>query len=425
MIPRLLLDARKLGDTGIGVYIENLVYGLLELKDNKELELDITLLVGRDFFEQQASESLHEFRNKVSEQLEVVLEPAGKYSFSEYLLLAWRQRRVLARSDVFHSPHYTLPFLGPFWGPFLGPFRGGRSSAGERVATVVTIHDLIHVSHGEHLGHRLLAPLLIRSAVSRADKVIAVSNATRSSLVRLCRGEGGKISVVPNALQSGINRISRDEARTIVADRFPVLGNFVLFVGSERPHKGFDLLCRAWGRMLRSPEGINELPQIAVVGGRYGGRVRQMIYESGLAEHVCLLGEVKRSDLSMLYNAAEALIAPSREEGFGLPLIEAMACSLPIICTPLPSFREVCGDYPIFAAKVDAASLEEAVRRYLGSKELFTRAARSGPERINRCSRRDVARQTCEVYQHALRQIGKSCIFLGAREEQAELMSRG
>ena len=138
----ILLDARKLGDGGIGIYLENLIEGLLGEKE-RGFPLEVTAIVS------PASEKILE---RFSGSLRVVEDSAKKYSLDEYLRLPKRLAAVFREHDIFHAPHYTLP-------------------RGISIPSVVTIHDTIHLMAPENLSQRLFAGFLMRSAMRRAGRL--------------------------------------------------------------------------------------------------------------------------------------------------------------------------------------------------------------------------------------------------------------
>ena len=160
---RVLLDARKLGDGGIGRYTENLIAGLC---DNKAV--DLTVLCHPDRAAQ--------FREVSS--ISCLTDSATSYSVDEYFRLA--KRIDWSKFDLYHTPHYTLPFGIP-------------------IPTVVTVHDLIHIEQPQKWFYPLIASKLIRSSLARSSAVLTVSEASRSSIERFYPRSKNKVRVVPNA----------------------------------------------------------------------------------------------------------------------------------------------------------------------------------------------------------------------------------
>jgi len=370
---KVLLDARKLGDGGIGVYIENLVDGLLEIRESDGLHgLELSLL-----FSPTDGHAL-KTAERWNKQVELYEESAGKYSLNEYFLLPQRHRRLIESQDVYHSPHYTLPF-------------------GLNVPSVATIHDVIHITHPETKAHRLMGSLLIKSALKRADRIVTVSNATKSRLLELVPERGARYHVVPNSRRRLIVRHGIEEAKRLkqlhIGDR-----KYVLFVGSERPHKGFARLACAWAKLCKKLESRTNLV-LAVVGREFGCDSRELVEKLGIANRVRFLGEISCPSLSALYQESELVTVPSTEEGFGLVALEALTCGAQVLCTPVNSLKEVCGDYAHFAKNFSPDALFEELSRIIIDKPQPISINRGWLERFSRAKN---AEKMVEIYRSAM-----------------------
>ncbi len=383
MSAHIILDARKLGDFGIGIYIENLVRGLLDLQDSGRIDLDLSLLVSPHFLEAGAPLGVQQFLSQVDRRVILLCERAGKYSLSEYFLLALRQRRSLKEADIYHSPHFTLPF-------FL------------HIPSVVTIHDIIHVTRPENISHRLFAGLMIRSAARRADHIISVSEASARRIREMSGALSAPIAVVANALAPGIEVLPRKEVAAFLEKHEFGKREYCLFVGNDRPHKGFTELAAAWARLVGRWGDLRQLPDLVVIGDRFGAGAHDTIRQFGLERRTHFLGCVSRQELCLVYNGARAVIAPSREEGFGLVALEALACGVPVVCTPHASYREVCGEAAWFAHDFGAEAIARAVDAALTDDLERHKKVEAGLERIQFFSRTAAAEKTCEVYERVL-----------------------
>ncbi len=398
MAAHIVIDARKLGDFGIGVYIENLIRGLAELQQSGVIDVRLTLLVPPLFLEAGAPVAVQQFIAEIDKGAVFVAEPAGKYSFSELFLLTRRQRPHLAMADLYHSPHFTLPY-------FIG------------LPAVVTIHDVIHVTRPEKLSHRLMAKPLIRSAARRADQIISVSAASAEMIRRIAAPLKTPITVVGNALQAGIEVLPRREIAQWLETQEFGRNPYCLFVGNERPHKGFAELLQAWA-MLVKRTGARNTPELIAVGERYSSTAHDMVRKLALEDKVRFAGRVSRDTLCRLYNAARLVVAPSREEGFGLVALESLACGVPVLCTPHASFQEVCGDAAWYAEDFSAEALSYAVENVLGDALQRRRKVELGLERIRRFTRAAVAERTCAVYEKALAPAAEELDITGSAKKR-------
>jgi alpha-1,3-rhamnosyl/mannosyltransferase len=322
---RLLLDGRKLKDGGIGVYTDNLIRGLLEVGG-----VSITVLYGdercRDV--QYAGE------------VEWLWDPASPYSIDE--MLSMPSRIDFSRYDIFHTPHYMLPY---------------RVS----IPTVVTVHDLIHITHPEKFWYPSVAKFLIRSAVRRADAVLAVSRHTRTGLRELTGAGETKIQYIPNAISPRVLAGSQDVAHN--DDELPYL--FALF-SNTKPHKGLsDLLAayREFREGRRWADFATQCPSLVLAGFGVHYLVDSPEGEALLKanEGVRVVGSLSDGELRRSLRGARALIVPSLVEGFCLPAVEAQAVGTPVVCRPVPALLELVGEQDTVAESFSVGSLSNAI----------------------------------------------------------------
>ena len=375
---RVLLDARKISDGGIGVYTASVAAGLIASG-----EVDLTLLIAKP-------EALDRFWWASS--VDSIVDAAKPYSLDEYLMLP---RRVnFGRFDVFHVPHYTLPFGVP-------------------IPTVITLHDLIHVSHPEHFYYPLLAKRLIRSAVNRAKHVITVSHSTLRDLQALVGSEKlqDKVSVVPNALdpEIGVTRAIPN----FLADRFKIRGNFLLSVISMlKPHKGLVDLLDAFEDLkshLGNDPALEPLRDIRLVlVGRAAEQLsenQQLLIRAGNIEGVHILGSVTKDELIELYRGARGLVVSSKAEGFCLPALEAHAVGTPVISRPVPAVLELLGARDVVAKDFSTAELTKSMLEFC--RRLVEEKSKRGGVLY------DLSRYDC-------RTIGKSVVSVYRRVSTSE-----
>ncbi len=268
---------------------------------------------------------------------------------------------------------------------------------GRRSATVVTCHDLMPFSMPRYFEPPL-GPLkkgLLSHSVRtmlHASHLIAVSGATRQRMIHDLGADPDRISVVPNMLRRGLRRI--EGARMALATtgvRLPQ-GPLILSVGHLGYYKHFDLLLHALARPeLRGATLLR-------VGSPLGRHESELANRLGVAKHIVQLGRVPAATLRAVYSASSVLAMPSRDEGFGIPVIEAMACGLPVVASDGGALPEVAGTaglvVPVSAAESDdpeaARMLAEAIASVLDSPARsavlreagFARAESFRPDRV-------------------------------------------
>lgn len=363
---RVLLDARKIEGGGIGVYIKNLIGGLIAL-DN----VTLTVLVHPD---------KAEFARSLGAQ-NVVTDSAKLYSFDELFFL--RNRIDFSQYDIFHSPHYTLPYRIP-------------------IPTVVTVHDIIHITHPEKFYYPFIARKLIRSALRRAAKVITVSEATKRGLESLMPKAAKKLSVIPNAVDPFfLLETSLLENVPEESDR----GDYVVATYSNaKPHKGLSDLLSAF-ELLKTR--ANELPEGDALRQRLEalklvvvGTGTQSMKGSDLPGYVYAAGSVSTKDLQRLYARAQALIVSSKVEGFCLPVIEAQACATPVIARPIAAVLELMTTNDFLCEDLSVDSLAKGIYRFFERRIRQPEFQEYGVPLVHmrRFCREEVSRNVVETY---------------------------
>lgn len=303
--------------------------------------------------------------------------------------IAWEQTvlPVLARRgrwDLLHSPVNVAPLI-------------------PAVPSVVTVHDLAFLVEPDTMpaGRRRYLTALTAHSVRRAARVIAVSAATRRDLERWFNVSPERVTVTP--LATGPRFHPPDEADLLGFRRGNAIDRpYILSVGTREPRKNGALLVRAFAALSR------EIPHdLVMVGpaGWLGEELDQTLGALGPAvrERVRLTGFVADDDLPLWYGAADAFAYPARYEGFGLPVLEAMACGVPVVTSNVSSLPEVAGDAALLVDPDDAGALADALRQIV-TDPVFADALRArGIARASAFSWAKTARLTVDAYRAALR----------------------
>jgi glycosyltransferase involved in cell wall biosynthesis len=302
--------------------------------------------------------------------------------------LAWEQvglpRRVRAeRLDVLHSPHYTMPL---------------RHAA----RSVVTFCDMTFLLHPElHQSiKRAYFPAMMRWSARNADQLITISKSTRNDLVRLWDVEASRVTPIP--LAAGVEY--RPASRDVVAATCHRLGlrpgGYILYVGVLEPRKNVDRLIAAFGLAGERLQGLD-----LVIAGKRGWMDQEIfaqVQALGLTQRVRFTGYVAQEELPGLYGGARLFAYPSRYEGFGLPVLEAMRCGVPVVTTNVSSMPEVAGDAGLLVSPDDVAGLADAMARLAADPVLAADLGRRGQERAAEFSWERCARETRAVYERAM-----------------------
>jgi glycosyltransferase involved in cell wall biosynthesis len=309
---------------------------------------------------------------------------------SPLIRLLWEQTMfpILAarqKLDVLHCLHYTMPLTYP-----------GR--------TVVTFHDMTFFIFPEHhtLSRRILFRFFINASRRRATSLIADSESTRLDAIRLVGAPPEKIHTVPLGITSDFYPENDPAILNPVRQKYNLPERFLLFVGLLEPRKNLPALLQAFARLSPSLGKIK-----LVIVGRMGWmyeKTDRLVHSLSLTERVLFTGYVDQADLPRVYNLAEAAVYPSLYEGFGLPVLEAMACGTPVITSNVSSMPEIAGEAGIMLPPNDIPALTQAMEHLLQTPDERQRRSVLGLAQAAQFTWERTAVKTLEVYQNVLNQ---------------------
>jgi glycosyltransferase involved in cell wall biosynthesis len=283
--------------------------------------------------------------------------------------------------DVVHAPSPAVPPTG-------------------RVPLVVTVHDAAPITMPEAFTRRgvFFHRLGFRAAARRATLVIAVSQFSADEIATHTAIRRERIRVVPN----GVNRkrVSEDDVARARAAFGLGSDPYVFWIGTSQPRKNVRVLLDAFSRI--DPRVV---PHRLVLAGAAGWRRDQRDDEvaRALGDRVRVLGRVEESSLPALFAGADLFAFPSRHEGFGIPVLEAMAQSTPVVCSDIPALREVARDAARFVAPDDLDGWVDAFTSLLGDARARAELARRGDARVQQYSWERCIDETLAVYREALK----------------------
>jgi glycosyltransferase involved in cell wall biosynthesis len=287
------------------------------------------------------------------------------------------------QADVIHGPAFFL-----------------RTKNGAK--TVLTIYDLAFMLFPECYMKPSLEKLLreVPRCVQKANLIIAISQSTKEGLVNLLGISPQKIRVVPLAVASRFRVVEDEALKEGIRHKYALPSRFFLFVGLLNPRKNGVRLIQAYHR-LRSERGLPyKLVFVGARGWLYENVLAQ-IEELGLEKEVIFTGHVADEDLPLIYNLAEALVYPSVYEGFGLPILEAMACGTPVITSNVSASPEVAGGAALLVDPYNVDQLAEVMYKVASQDELRAHLTRRGLKRVRDFSWAKTALETLAVYEEA------------------------
>jgi glycosyltransferase involved in cell wall biosynthesis len=282
--------------------------------------------------------------------------------------------------DLLHSPYYIMPY----W---------------LDCPSVLTMYDLIPLIYSQHLPHRWTSWIFRATAslaVRRAKRIIAISDSTKRDLVRLLGASEDKITVTHLAADERFRPLDRQQRGNAIRT-YGLPERYLLYLGINKPHKNLPFLLQVF-RELRTEAKL-------VLAGKEDPRYPQVRDEARrlrLADRVLFLGDVPEKDLPMIYNGAEVFVYPSLYEGFGLPVLEAMACGTPVVCSNSSSLPEIVGNAAITLDPADTSAWVAALAEVLESRELQAELRTRGLAQADKFSWKKTARETLGVYQSVL-----------------------
>lgn len=382
------IDARKIEDFGIGTYVRNLVLQLGEIdRENRYVLLSRT--------------PAKDFPLELPENFHVLHERSPVYSVRELVALSWQLFRL--RVDLYHSTHYVLPAAVP-------------------CPVVATIHDVIHLLYPEFLPSRLAffyAQRMIRRTLSRGDRIIAVSKNTKADLARYFQVDAGKIQVVYNGVDDSYRRRLPAEDVDRWLRQLEVERPYLLFVGNPtKPHKNLDNVIQAFAR-ARQRRAFDA--RLVCVGHRGPAtfKLEQRALQLGVGEHVLMLGHVAGEALPALYQGATLFLYPTLYEGFGLPVVEAMASGLPVITSDNSALKEIAEGHAHLVDPLSVDSIADAIVQCMSDPEHRASLARLGLRRAEAFQWRRTAERTLEIYRAAMDAFAARGRLWSGRSEEA------
>lgn len=298
---------------------------------------------------------------------------------------AWYQaglpfRMKKDRLDLFHDPVYPLPLVLP-------------------VPGVITVHDLSGITEpGMHSTRVALASRLFPRHLRRARRIIAVSEFTASEIRRLFPDTAGKIRVVHQGVSSEFRPVEDPGVLSNAAAGYGLPERFILFLGTIEPRKNLGRLLEAFASTA------GRIPQSLVITGGLGWKYEELLRDlegHPMRDRILLTGFVSDRDLPALLSLADFLVYPSLLEGFGLPVLESMACGTPVLTSSVSSMPEVAGDAALLVDPLSVEAISSGLMRMACDDRLRDSLSERGLQRAAEFTWERTAARTLEVYREA------------------------
>ena len=364
----IVLDARTATAhfPGIGRYVVSLSRALTRIAP----DLDLTLL---------HNPTAKATRTTLPDLPRLVCT-ASPFSIQQQWIVPTMLRQ--ARAKLYHSPYYLMPYL-------------------PNVPSVITCYDLIPLIYPEYytVSQRLIYRLAHYLALRAARVILAISEATKADLVRIFHLDPQRVLVTPLAADTSFAPCSRMQVDALRL-KYTLPERYVLYLGSNKPHKNLIRLVQAW--QMANVKHYMSNTQLVIAGqwDELYPEAKRLAAELGLKDQVIFVGAVEEIDLPALYSGATLFVFPSLYEGFGLPVLEAMACGTPVISSNTSSLPEVAGKAALLIDPHQSEALAEAITRVLQDQALRQSMQEQGLEQASHFSWKHTARETMAAYEY-------------------------
>lgn len=362
---RIVIDARMFQESGIGRYIRNLI-AELQLIDKKNEYFILHLK--SDYSSLEYKSNFHK-----------VLADFRWYGVSEQLKLPKLLKSL--RPDLVHFPHFNIPIF------YRGKF-------------VVTVHDLIHqhfsmqrsTTHGpfvyklKQLGYKKV----FERALKKSEKILVPSSFVSGQLVNCEKVDTGKLVVTYEAVDDKLLTIIRGNVEKF--NKGEKTFQYIFYVGNAHPHKNVEGLIKAFLKIKKEQKKLK-----LVLAGHdhyFWQKIKLQFHD----EDIFYKGKVSDEELVRLYKNAECFVMPSFEEGFGIPILEAMACLCPVVSSNAGSLPEVGSQAVFYFDPVDIDDMTDKISQVLNDEKLRKKLIDKGLQRYKEFNWHTLAKKTLEVY---------------------------
>lgn len=357
----IAIDARWLVG-GIGTYIENLLHGLGQNANGMEFHA-----IARGVDAARVKECCA--------HVDVIDVPI--YTVREQFLIP----RAAKGCDLLHVPHFNVPLL-------------------HRGPLVVSIMDVIHLRAPQYRNKwssYVYARPMLKAAARTAEHIVTVSHYSKAQIMETLRTPASKISVIHCGVGAQFREYGNDQKFQNAARILGIDTPFLLYVGNLKPHKNVPTLLRAYAQLRR---GKGFAHSLLIVGddARWKHSVVEECVRLGIRDTTVFAPFVSADLLPRIYAAADALVMPSTAEGFGLPVLEAMACGTPVVCSSAASLPEVAGDAALYFDPASSEELAARIERLLHSSELRASLRDRGLQRAKQFTWQEFTRKHMALY---------------------------
>lgn len=299
----------------------------------------------------------------------------------------WSQCRIplelmLKKPDILHLPTgHKVPFNCPRH-------------------TVVTIHDLAFIEFPGYFEESVKWRCLrfTKHAILKAQRIIAISESTKKDILNYYNVDEQKVEVIYHGVEDVFKPIQDKQSIDLVCKKYGINFPFILFIGVLQPRKNISRLILAFKQVLDSGKGNMQL----VIAGNKGWMYEDIFntaQQAGITDRIIFTGYTPKSDVICLLNAAKVFVLPSLSEGFGLPILEAMACGVPVVSSNVSSMSEIVKDAGILVDPYNKHDIAQALLDIINNRQLADNLIKKGFKVAQSFTWEKTARKTLKLYE--------------------------
>jgi glycosyltransferase involved in cell wall biosynthesis len=365
MTRNVTIDARWLAG-GIGTYTKELLAGICQAPDGFEV---------RAIARERDAKLVAQWCPRVK------IVDTSTYTLREQVAIPWAAKGC----DLLHVPHYNAPLLHR--GPML-----------------VSILDLIHITdpvYSRSVRSWVYARPMLNLVARKAEHIVTLSEYSKAQIVERLGVRAEKVTAIHCGVNGKFRCVDPKEAHAAVSEALGIQEQYILFVGSLKPHKNISTLLQAF-MLLRQHHDIRQRLLIVGDDARWKSVLVEECSRLGILENTTFVPFVSQELLPKVYAGADLLVMPSTIEGFGLPVLEAMASGTPVVCSRAASLPEVAGDAALYFDPASAEELVQRIEELLKSRELHESLRAKGLERAKHFTWEESTRKHVELYHRLL-----------------------
>ncbi|MDI6778326.1 MAG: glycosyltransferase family 1 protein [Patescibacteria group bacterium] len=380
------IDIRPIGKkrTGDEVYFFNLVKNLAETNRRDLISTDDEYYLYTDRDPEKDSGLAGEIgKLGLGQNFKVVfVKKTNRFCWNFWALPNYLKKNPV---DVFHTQ-----YIAPFWLP-------------KKIKLVLTIHDISFNFFPEHIRKSDLFFLktLIPRSIRRADKIITVSQNEREQIIKFYKVPPEKVDVTYNGVDfERFGKVFSAEEKENVRKKYNLPEKFLLYVGTMQPRKNIPALLQALAVFYKKYNSRDM--KLVIVGNKkarnFDRRIDEEIKNSSLSEQVIFPGWIEDKDLPAIYKLSECFVFPSLYEGFGIPIVEAMAAGIPVVSSDKSCLPEVGGDAALFADPANPADFAKKIHEVITDENLRSDLVKKGTKLAKSYTWQKTAEKTLEIY---------------------------